>query len=275
MGDRVGRGRNGVEVRSYRRGLLGRARTVRVAAALFAAVLLAGAAWWTFGRMDALASCAPQQTAAAEVAQMRAYVPATASDAAAFPRSARLDVPARLQYPELPTGCESVALTDVLLFFGFDLATTDIADTWLPRSDTDFVTAFRGDPRSSDGHSCMAPCIVRTADAFLRANGSHLAARDVTGRSFEDVLVAVAGGSPVIAWCTIDLAEPQACYDEAWLDGVRYRLYANSHCVVVSGYDLDASVVYVSDPLAGQVSCDMETFASRYYALGAQAVVVS
>ena len=57
--------------------------------------------------------------AAAETAQLQA--------AAELPRSASLDVPALQQYPELPTGCESVALTNALLACGFDLQKTEIA----------------------------------------------------------------------------------------------------------------------------------------------------
>lgn len=55
---------------------------------------------------------------------------------------------------------------------------------------------------------------------------------------------------------------------------ITYRLYANSHCVVVSGYDLNEGLVLVSDSLAGQVSYDLQQFAVRYYELGAQAVVI-
>ena len=171
-------------------------------------------------------------------------------------RSASLEVPALAQNPELPTGCESVALTNALLSLGFNLGKTDIADNWLPLS------------------SCMAPAIVRTADAYLAAQGSSLEATDITGSSLDQVLDQVAGGNPVIAWCTIGLEPPGAAYRTARENGRTYRLYANSHCVVVSGYDLNEGLVLVSDSLAGQVSYDLQQFAVRYYELGAQAVVI-
>ena len=44
--------------------------------------------------------------------------------------------------------------------------------------------------------------------------------------------------------------------------------------MVVRGFDLDAGTVLVSDSLAGQVSYPLATVAARYYALGAQAVVL-
>ncbi|MFR1639590.1 MAG: hypothetical protein ACLSVD_10725 [Eggerthellaceae bacterium] len=49
-----------------------------------------------------------------------------------------------------------MALTNALLSLGFNLGKTDIADNWLPLGEDDFVTAFMGDPHSTDGHSCMA-----------------------------------------------------------------------------------------------------------------------
>lgn len=193
---------------------------------------------------------------------------------AGLPRTATLDVPAVQQYPELPTGCESVALTNALMSLDFELGKTDIADSWLPRSESDFITAFMGDPHSTDGNSCMAPAIVQTADAFLMAQGSPLRATDLTGSSFADVLVEAAAGNPVVVWCTIALGDSGNAYGTAKFGERTYRLYTNSHCVVVSGYDLDQGVVYVSDSLAGQVSYDLETFATRYYEVGAQAVVI-
>ena len=39
-----------------------------------------------------------------------------------------VDVPCYSQYPELPTGCESVALTNLLNYYGFGLGKKIIAD---------------------------------------------------------------------------------------------------------------------------------------------------
>lgn len=199
---------------------------------------------------------------------------ATLKDTSDLPRTISFDVPSLQQNPELPTGCESVALTNALLSFGFNLAKTEIADTWLPMSDSDFVTAFMGDPHSADGHSCMAPAITQTADSYLLANSSTLRAHDLTGASFSDVLAEVAAGHPAIVWCTIDLAEPGDAYNSARAFDRTYRLYPNSHCVVVRGYDLDSGVAFVSDPLAGDVTYNLDTLMTRYYQLGAQAVVI-
>lgn len=231
---------------------------------------------WVAGRTGVFARSATERIVTDEIERIETDISASGEDeATGVSRVIRLDVPSRLQYPELPTGCESVALTDVLLFMGFELETTEIADRWLPTSDEDFVNAFRGDPRSYDGHACMAPGIVRTASRYLEAHDSSLVATDRTGATFEELLTEVSGGNPVIVWCTIDLAEPGDAYDIAWQDGREYRLIPNTHTVVLSGYDIDEEVVYVSDPLVGTTTYDMEVFAVRYYETGAQAVVIS
>ncbi|WP_101723363.1 C39 family peptidase [Eggerthella timonensis] len=233
-----------------------------------AAALLVGA--MSFSLLSspfAVADIDAEKRAAQDVAAMQA-------DVSQEQRAISFEVPAIEQYPELPTGCESVALTNTLLSLGFELEKTEIADAWLPRSDSDFVTAFMGDPHATDGHSCMAPAIAQTAAAYLATQGSSLEAVDLTGSSLEEVLGEVAVGNPVIAWCTIGLADPGTAYQVERAGDRTYRLYANSHCVVVSGYDLDSGVVLVSDSLAGQVSYDLQQFAARYYELGAQAVVI-
>lgn len=189
-------------------------------------------------------------------------------------RSVSLAVPSVSQYPELPTGCESVALTNVLLSYGFNLDKTDIADKWLPTSEQDFVCAFLGDPRTPEGHSCMAPGLTSAACSYLAAQNSSLKTTNLTGASFEDVLKEVAEQHPVIIWCTIGLETPGDCYLAEQVDGRLYRLITNSHCVVVNGYDLDSGTVFVSDPLVGQATYPLEKLAARYYALGAQAVVI-
>ena len=232
-----------------------------------AALLMGAMSFSLLSSPFAVADIDAEKRAAQDVAAMQA-------DVSQEQRAISFEVPAIEQYPELPTGCESVALTNALLSFGYDLEKTEIADAWLPRSDSDFVTAFMGDPHATDGHSCMAPAIAQTAAAYLATQGSSLEAVDLTGSSLEEVLGEVAVGNPVIAWCTIGLADPGTAYQVERAGDRTYRLYANSHCVVVSGYDLDAGVVLVSDSLAGQVSYDLKQFAARYYELGAQAVVI-
>lgn len=192
----------------------------------------------------------------------------------ALPQSAQLNVPSLFQDPELPTGCESVALTDDLLSYGFDLDKTEIADDWLARSDTDFVNAFKGDPHSPSGHSAMAPAITQAAQDYLNAQGSSLHAIDMTGASISDILKQVAAGHPVIAWCSMYMEDPGTPYDFADENNHVYRLFPHSHTLVISGYNLHTKTIEVSDPLAGKTSYDLELFTMRYLQLGSQAIVI-
>ena len=90
-----------------------------------------------------------------------------------------VDVPCYMQYPELPTGCESVALTNLLNYYGFGLSKTTIAGHYLPLSwSNNFVTAFAGDPFTGTGgfNGCVAPAIVIAGNNYLSAAGSSLRA---------------------------------------------------------------------------------------------------
>lgn len=263
----------GVEVIAPVRGLLGRERTLTfMGAFILLAVLLLVVSRLAWGLPLAENRVADAENeAAAEVAGLQDE--ATAQQQG-LSLACKLDVPAIFQYPELPTGCESVALVSALQYAGFDVEKTEIASNWLSRSDVDFVNAFMGDPFDVSGHSCMAPALTSAANAYLEQQSSTLGATDITGASFTDVLAKVSAGTPVVVWCTIDLADPGAAYAVAYENGFEYALYADSHCVVLSGYDLEANIVYVSDPLAGQVAYPLDTFAQRYYQLGSQAVVI-
>lgn len=270
-GRRNGDGR----AKADRRGISSRAVYLKSIPFIYIMLLCLGILW-VAGRMGVFAGFATERIVAEEIEHIETDTSVSGEDeATGMSRVIRLDVPSRLQYPELPTGCESVALTDVLLFMGFELETTEIADVWLPKSDEDFVNAFMGDPRSYEGHACMAPCIAQTASMYLEAHESPLMVTDRTGATFEELLAVLSGGSPVIVWCTMDMDDPGDAYDVAWQDGREYRLIANTHTVVLSGYDIDEEIVYVSDPLVGTTTYDMETFAVRYYETGAQAVVIS
>ncbi|BAK43864.1 hypothetical protein EGYY_06630 [Eggerthella sp. YY7918] len=266
----------GVEVIAPSRGLLGRAHLligiIGVVTLIVLGSVVVSSAWARSTEnnfVDNAAGVAETETAALSSSE---ETPGSEAESAS---SCSLDVPALLQNPELPTGCESVALVNALQFYGFNVEKTEIADLWLARSDYDFVHAFLGNPYDTSGFACMAPALVEAANAYLEAQDSSLHAEEKTGSSFSDVLALVATGRPVIVWCTIDLAEPSQAYQVAYENGNEYRLLQPSHCVVISGYDLDSGVVYVSDSLVGQTSYPLDLFATRYYQLGAQAIVIS
>lgn len=260
--------------------LLFQQRTRLIAVAAFAlacfSLLVAGCACLQIGAAYAQTSSASAQASADAAGSGEEGLSDEASISDVSGVSAiSLSVPSILQNPELPTGCEVTALAEVLQFWGFDVCKTELADEWLPRSESDFVNAFLGDPYSEDGHACMAPCIVQAASSYLSACESDLAATDMTGISFSEVLGTVANGTPVIVWVTIGLEEPSEPYLTQEEDGIEYSLFAETHCVAVIGFDAAAQTVLVADPLEGQVSYDIDLIALRYQQLGSQAVVIA
>ena len=187
--------------------------------------------------------------------------------------AAYLGVEPMIQNPELPNGCESVSLTMVLRYLGFDIEKTLIADEYLPYGDH-FVISYVGDPRSDDGAGIYAPGIARTANDFLAANGSDLVAYDLTGTPMEDLFLLVGDGHPVILWGTINYQAPSFTYDEDEYKGENYFWFRNEHCLVLRGYDMATGKIELLDPLLGEVTIDRERMEAIYNEIGSFAVVI-
>ena len=167
-----------------------------------------------------------------------------------------VDVPCYMQYPELPTGCESVALTNLLNYYGFGLSKTTIAGHYLPLSwSNNFVTAFAGDPFTGTGgfNGCVAPAIVIAGNNYLSAAGSSLRAVDVSFSSIPALKSRLSCGQPIEVWNT------------EW---------GGNHAVVLKGYDDEEGIVYVSDSISGDVTRDAKVFFSTWQMMDSQAVAI-
>ena len=168
-----------------------------------------------------------------------------------------VDVPCYSQYPELPTGCESVALTNLLNYYGFGLGKTIIADYYLPKgSNGNFVTAFDGNPRRSSGGlmGCVAPAITIAGNNFLRAAGSGNQAKDVSFSSISSIKNRLTCGQPVEMWNTEWGSWPGGRYAARWYNGHSYGLWGGNHAVVLKGYDDERGIVFLSDSINGNVT---------------------
>lgn len=179
------------------------------------------------------------------------------------------------QYPELPTGCETVSLTMTLNYYGIDAEKCDIADNYLTKGTLEtagFKDAFIGNPRNSGSFGCFAPVIEDTANRYLAECESQLRAYDITGTDFEGLFPFVCGGVPVIVWGTYDCAEVYAT--PVWtVNGETITFPTPEHCMVLVGYD--ESTVWVADPNYGDIRAyDREIFKNRYDSLFKQAVVL-
>jgi uncharacterized protein YvpB len=181
-----------------------------------------------------------------------------------------------MQYPELPTGCEITSLTIVLNYLGFDVDKCDMADNFLTKGTVGIVTpytAFLGNPRNNYSYGCYSPVIIESAEKYLDSVESDFEVYDLTGTDFKDLFYEIQNDNPIIIWATANLVEP--VYTSRWvIDGEEFTWKANQHCLVLTGYDLDENIVYVADPLRGNVSYDLELFKTRYEQMYKQAIVI-
>ena len=188
----------------------------------------------------------------------------------------KLDAPEMLQEPELPTGCESVALTIALNTLGFDLEKTEIAENYLEYS-ADFINyavGYVGDPFEDDGAGVFPPGIVKTVDNYRTQAHKNAYSEDISGTRFEDIYKIIDGGCPVVVWTTMSYTEPVFDGDEITENGFTYRWYENEHCATLYGYDVGANEVYISDPLNGYIAMDADEFEALYNEIGKLAVAV-
>ena len=185
----------------------------------------------------------------------------------------RVDVPELLQYPDLPTGCETVALTIALRSFGCEIDAVTFASRYLILGD-DLIRSFVGDPFSYGGAGIYPPGLVNSAGRYIDAAGASLAAFDLTGADMDALYRLIDSGCPVVVWTTYYFSPPRIDYYPYEYDGHTVYWYDNEHCVCLYGYDTEKGFVYVSDPLQGKVAEDADEFADVYERIGRMAMVL-
>ncbi len=179
-----------------------------------------------------------------------------------------------IQYPELPTGCETVALTIALNHYGFSLGKTEIADYYMPYGNT-YVDTFLGNPHSTDGCGALAPAVTIAANNFLISHNSTLRAHDLTGMNMDFLYTMIDLGYPVVLWSTLYAGTPYFDGISQTVDGVRYyNWYIPEHCVVLYGYNRSDNTVYISDPNEGYVTRNASWIRNIYDFVGRYAVVI-
>lgn len=189
----------------------------------------------------------------------------------------QLDAEPVLQNPELPTGCEITSLAMALRYYGYHIPKEKLADQYLEKASpgtVSYKTAFWGDPRKKDSFGCYAPVITKAANQFLaRKKSSHMA-YNLTGTPFDDLLVEIRMGCPVIVWGSMYI-DGEIVFSYGWeIDGETVTWPSNEHCMLLIGFDTEANSVIVCDPLAGVVSYDKNAFQHHYETLEQQAIVI-
>lgn len=180
------------------------------------------------------------------------------------------------QYPMHPNGCEAVALTILLHYYGINVSTQNVMDA-LPKGDVPHYEngilyggnpnyEFLGDPNSYYGWGIWDQGLAITANKFKSPiiNG--------TGMDFRDVIKLVKNNRPVVVWTSIDLRSPHVW--NSWIykpTGERITWKNYNHAVVVIGYT--ENTVIISDPINGQIrSMDRRKFIDVYNYMGRKAL---
>lgn len=188
-----------------------------------------------------------------------------------------LAVPEILQKPELPTGCESVALTMALMYEGFDISKTTIASEFLlyNRENDNMALGYIGDPFTESGAGCYAPALVATALDFFEDQGyDNCMAYELTGTSLRDLLKYVSEGTPVVVWSSMYMQEPEFTEMTSSFGSNTYQWYSSEHCVVISGYDLENQTIQINDPLEGIVTRKFAEFEALHDKTGRVAMIL-
>ena len=180
------------------------------------------------------------------------------------------------QYPNYPTGCESVAITLLLHYYGIAVSVDNIINNLaresLPYWENDKLyggnpeIGFLGNPYSNGAYGVYENPIANVANIYK--NG-------VVSRSnfpFSEVLNLVSQDKPVVVWTSMGLAIP--FISQSWLykpTGETINWIANEHAVVVIGYN--NNYVIISDPMGGQIKYQSRSvFESRYQDYGKKVV---
>ncbi|MBQ8825399.1 MAG: C39 family peptidase, partial [Ruminococcus sp.] len=194
-----------------------------------------------------------------------------------IPNNYEINVETIMQYPELPTGCEITSLTILLQSLDFDVSKETMASEYLVCKDTleySLNEAFIGNPFTSAGYGCFAPVLVKAADNYLKDQKSDYIAKDLTGSRQKTILRYIASGHPVVMWETLYLND--VYISERWTSskGEETEWCDMEHCVLLRGYDLENDIVYVCDPMQGDVTYSLTRYFEIYDDMGRRAMTI-
>ncbi len=177
-----------------------------------------------------------------------------------------------LQFPKYPTGCESVALTILLNYHGYDVSVDDVISK-LKLGPKPFLKEniwyggnpeleFIGSPYDRESYGVYEKPIYDVAKVY--SNNVVMG----TGKSLTSVLEIVENGNPVMVWISYNLTVPYISASwiyEPTMEKIEWK--SGEHAVVIIGYN--SKQVIASDPYSGSVKYfNRSTFENRYNYFG-------
>lgn len=180
------------------------------------------------------------------------------------------------QYPNYPTGCESVALTILLNYHNINVSTANIVNDLvkgpLPYYENGIkyggnpYLEFVGNPTHSGSYGTYEVAIMEVANKYKPGiiNGN--------GMSIANIIELIKQDRPVLVWASMYMALPYI--SNSWIykpSGETINWIANEHALVVVGYT--TSQIAVADPLTGTIKYyNKNIFESRYSSYGKRAL---
>lgn len=172
------------------------------------------------------------------------------------------------QYPKYQTGCESIALTMLLRYYGISVTPDDVIARLkkgsVPYWENGILyggnpeVEFVGNPYSKASYGVYEKPMADVANYFK----SGVKAR--SGFDFNEVIRLVQSGKPVMVWTSMGLAVPYI--SSSWIykpTGETISWKANEHAVVM--IDTTDTTVIIADPIGGKIkSYSKSVFESRY-----------
>ena len=207
----------------------------------------------------------------ASVVEASADIPANtvASDPQSTPSHKRGDAtvdPSKIieisQYPDYPTGCESVSLYILLRYYGVDVTLDDIINV-LPKGPAPYEQdgmlfgadpniEFVGDPRDASSYGVYCAPLAETANKFKEGAVGISPYISDENSAIDHVKSLLDDGIPAVVW--LRNVEPNDNLTDftRWTTpetGETVVWFSGEHAVVVYAYDADN--YYCSDPMAG------------------------
>ena len=180
------------------------------------------------------------------------------------------------QYPKYPTGCESVALTMLLRYYGISVTPDDVinklAKESLPyyENGTKYggnpEVGFVGNPYVKASYGVYEKPIAAVANQFK--SGIQIK----NNYPFSEVLNLVSNRIPVMVWSSMNLSVPYISTSWVYkptMETISWK--ANEHAVILIGYQ--GNIVVIADPIGGEIKTyPKSTFEDRYNYYGRKAL---
>lgn len=186
------------------------------------------------------------------------------------------NVPTINQYPDYPSGCESISLLILLKHAGVDVTAKQIVDKLIKAERPYYVSAdrygndpeiyFIGNPTDIYGFGVYEKPIIAVSSNFKSG------IKNITGSSLNEVLRVVMEKHPVQVWVAMDGISTYYAY--SWTDEITGRTInypAEFHSLVIIGFN--QFQIITSDPSVGKVRYfDRYNFEQSFNFFGKRAI---